>query len=234
MEVVNFSATDQTNTPPRSVRRSFFGDVRWRMLVVVIVLAPAFLPRLLALRPLSASSVAIARALLLWVAFVVEAWILVFTLWIAMARVGSFPRLPRIRAIVVEGLIALVTTVLVFIAVIASTVAFQYFSTGGVPTGHVYAPLADSFNRLEWLGFTALVILVAPVAEELFVRGMVFNALRQRLHPALGVLASAGLFALCHPFGLQDSVFVVLAGLACSIVYEWEKRSSRQSWFTLK
>jgi membrane protease YdiL (CAAX protease family) len=223
MEVVNSSASHETDTPPRSGRRSFFADGRWRLPVVVLVLAPGFLPRLFSLAPFSARSMVVARAVVLPVAFVIEAWMLVIPLWLAVAQVGSLPRLPRIRAIVVEGLIAIVATVLVFISTIASTVAFQYFSAGSSSTRNPYAPLADFFNRVELLGFITLVLLVAPVAEEVFFRGMFYNALRQRLHPALAILASAGLFALCHPFSLQDSVFVVLVGLACAIVYEWRK-----------
>ena len=181
MDVVKSSAIDETSTPARSVRRSFFGDVRWPMLVVILVLAPGFLPRVLALLPLSARSMVIARAIMLPVAFVIEAWMLVIPLWLAVAQVGSFPRLPSIRTVIVEGLIALVMAVLVFIASIASTIAFQYFSAGGVPTRPVYAPLADSFNRLELLGFIALVMVAAPVAEEVLFRGMIYNAFRQRV-----------------------------------------------------
>jgi membrane protease YdiL (CAAX protease family) len=223
MEVVKSSAKDETNTAPPSVRRSFFRDVRWRLLVVALVCAPGLLPRLLALLPLSERLIVIARAVALPVAFVIEAWMLVIPLWLAVAQIGSFPRMPSIRTVFVEGLIALVVAALVFISAIASTLAFQYFSAGGSSSGIPYAPLANSFSRLELLGFIALVMVVAPVAEEVFFRGMAYNAFRQRVHPALAVLASAGLFALCHPFGLQDSDFIVLAGLACAIVYEWRK-----------
>jgi membrane protease YdiL (CAAX protease family) len=222
MEVGDSSATDRTNTPPRPVKRSFFGDGRWRLAVVLLVLAPAFLPRAFALLPFSERSIVIARTVTLPVAFVIEAWMLVIPLWLA-ARVGSYPRSPRIRTLVVEGLIALVATVLVFISMILLTVAFQYFSAEGSATRNPYAPLAEAFNRVELLGFMTLVLLVAPVAEEVFFRGMVYSAFRQRFHPALAVLASAGLFALCHPFGLQDTAFIGLAGLACAIVYEWRK-----------
>jgi len=46
--------------------------------------------------------------------------------------------------------------------------------------------LAGSFNRIEWLVFILMAVTLAPVAEETFYRGFLYNALRQSRSNSLG------------------------------------------------
>ncbi len=68
-----------------------------------------------------------------------------------------------------------------------------------------------------------LALLVAPVAEELFFRGMLYNALRRRLHLVVAALLQALVFGFLHPFAVVDSALVALVGLTCALLYEWRK-----------
>jgi membrane protease YdiL (CAAX protease family) len=165
----------------------------------------------------------VARLALLPVAFLIEAWMLVVPIWFGASRLGSFPRSPRLRTIFIEGFIGLGVGVLVCIAMIGSIIALYSLSGGALASRDPFGPMVGSFNRVELIAFAVLALVVAPIAEEVFFRGMLYNALRQHIFPAFAALASALVFALFHPFGPVDSVPIALAGLGCAVVYEWRK-----------
>lgn len=65
---------------------------------------------------------------------------------------------------------------------------------------------------------------VAPVAEEIFFRGFLQNALRSRLAVIPATLLQAALFAILHiSYGLMYTVIVFFIGLILTAVYEWRK-----------
>lgn len=68
-----------------------------------------------------------------------------------------------------------------------------------------------------WLAVLTIVIL-APIAEELFFRGVVFNAWLREGGPKLAYLGSAALFAVIH-VSLVAVVPIFLLGLALAWVY---------------
>jgi len=77
------------------------------------------------------------------------------------------------------------------------------------------------------LGLTAvLACLVGPVAEELFFRGIVFSALRQRSSRTVAMLGSAAAFALMHgnPVGFPSILL-----LGCLLAYLYERTGSLAS-----
>lgn len=56
--------------------------------------------------------------------------------------------------------------------------------------------------------------VIAPVAEELLFRGLVFGGLAQRMPVAVAATVSALLFALSHGLGVVAPIFVLGLGLA--------------------
>jgi membrane protease YdiL (CAAX protease family) len=78
---------------------------------------------------------------------------------------------------------------------------------------------AQAIARVEpWLVVVALVIL-APIAEEIFFRGVVFNALRREGGRRWAYIGSAALFAVIH-LDLVVLVPLFLLGLLLAWVYE--------------
>ncbi len=73
-------------------------------------------------------------------------------------------------------------------------------------------------------------VLVAPLAEELFYRGMLFQALRARVGVWPGILLSAGLFALGHrePGNLGGSVlaFLLILPLGAYLAWLFQRRGT--------
>jgi membrane protease YdiL (CAAX protease family) len=71
----------------------------------------------------------------------------------------------------------------------------------------------------ETATLVAIALIVAPAMEELFFRGFVYAAIRDRLGVPAGIIISALLFGLVHPGVLNCSVTFVL-GAALAALYE--------------
>jgi membrane protease YdiL (CAAX protease family) len=76
-----------------------------------------------------------------------------------------------------------------------------------------------------WVRFALLLVVVvgAPVLEEIFFRGLLYGGLRRRFGVAAGIVASATVFSLLHPqlpLGFLP-IFVLAAVFA--ILYEWRQ-----------
>ena len=80
-----------------------------------------------------------------------------------------------------------------------------------------------STDPIQWNSLYALGVVVAPLGEEPFHRGMLYNALRQRMHWVLAAVLSSVVFALFHPYGLADRAGVFVSGLFLAGFYEWRK-----------
>ena len=77
-----------------------------------------------------------------------------------------------------------------------------------------------------WLAGLAgllLMVLLAPVVEELLFRGLIFRLLRRSFGMLLSVLLSAGCFALMHG---QPELPQIFGGIVFALAYEW----SRNLW----
>jgi membrane protease YdiL (CAAX protease family) len=201
-----------------------FRDVPWRWSDVLIGLAPFLLLRGAAIflgpRPLLGDA---SRRMLLPLAFLNQLWMLVVPLWFARSRIGRLPRLPRARTVLIEALFALLLLPVIFAGSIGVSLIVAKLPGGAGSTPAPWAPAAGSFHQLEWLAFIAMAVTLAPFAEETFLRGLMYNALRQRLHPVLAAPLQAAVFGYLHPFGLANSVAIAMAGLALALIYEWRK-----------
>lgn len=69
-----------------------------------------------------------------------------------------------------------------------------------------------------WVAILAVVIL-APIAEELFFRGVVFNAFLREHGPRMGYVGSAAMFAVIH-LSIAALLPIFLLGLALAWVYD--------------
>lgn len=70
-------------------------------------------------------------------------------------------------------------------------------------------------DALLWVGL--LVVIAAPLFEEVIFRGMIFRGLRSSIGVRLSVLLSAGIFAIIHPS--MSAVPVFFLGLVCAVVF---------------
>jgi membrane protease YdiL (CAAX protease family) len=86
--------------------------------------------------------------------------------------------------------------------------------------------LPQHLNTVQSIASVVLAVLVAPVVEELYFRGVVFRSLRDRHGFWIGALVSGAIFGLVHyvPAPWQDSVLLqsimVFTGIALAWIYE--------------
>ncbi|HEY6607771.1 MAG TPA: type II CAAX endopeptidase family protein [Candidatus Limnocylindria bacterium] len=132
----------------------------------------------------------------------------------AMAGLPAFPGPNAARALLAGvgwGVLAWIGSTAII--VIAGWVLEQI----GMPPEAGTAEVA--IERVEpWLIVLAIVIL-APIAEEVFFRGIVFNAWRREGGPVYAYVGSSALFAIIH-LSLVSLLPIFFLGLALAWVYE--------------
>lgn len=211
------------DVPQLDPRQSFFRGVPWRWSDVVIGLAPSVSARTVSALIDPAWLSGAPSWPWLPISLLGEGWMLVYPLWIARRRCAELPHLPRNRTIFVESRFALLALAVVLAVQIVFHVSLiSLFGDRAMPANPL-EPIARSPNRVDSLGLLIMAISVAPIAEEVFFRGMFYNALRQRLHLIITAPVQAIVFGVLHPFGLVGSSAVAIYGLAFALVYEWRK-----------
>jgi membrane protease YdiL (CAAX protease family) len=137
--------------------------------------------------------------------------------------------LPKVRALFREVVIGCASGLglLFALGIIVSNVAKPLFHAA---TGHEVQPADQIGNDIHGLGalaFVVVALVVAPITEELFFRGLLFRSLRERYGFVVGATGSGALFGLLH-YGAGGVAGVVLLevsigllGVGLAGVYEW-------------
>jgi membrane protease YdiL (CAAX protease family) len=101
---------------------------------------------------------------------------------------------------------------------------------GAFTNDHSVQAPAQIQSGLSWRGIALTVVLsvvVAPIVEETFFRGVLFRSVRDRHGFVAGALVSSVLFGLAHYVGApwQDTVLLqttmMFTGLGLAALYEW-------------
>jgi membrane protease YdiL (CAAX protease family) len=212
----------RADEPPPGPKRSAFREMHWSARDVIVGFLPDIVTTVCAL-VINPAMLWVGPAWL-WLPFAVIqlAWLLLYPLWI-MRRRATLPRLPRPRTVVVEAIYAFLATVLVMVLLnMLFSALIHRFGERASPT-MPYQGIASSPHWYDWLGFLGLSVVLAPLAEEVFYRGMFYSALRRRLPVAVAAPAQAIVFGLSHHFGPSDTAGVCLIGLVFALLYEWRK-----------
>jgi membrane protease YdiL (CAAX protease family) len=204
-------------------RASLLRRVPWRWSDVLIVLAP---PVALRLAPTFIDpAMAVRVPHWAWIPFglIDLIWLAAWPLWIAHRRLAGWPDRLRARTVFTEGGLALVLIPIIMPLAIGLIVGLNALKgESEIPPGP-FEPIMRSPYRSDFVALAVLAVLVAPVAEELFFRGMLYNALRRRLPTVVAAPIQAAAFGLLHPFAAIDMAAVGLIGLALGLFYEWRK-----------
>lgn len=157
---------------------------------------------------------------------VFQVFLLSFTLlWIAVRHPGSLTALgwrsrrPAVDVAAGAWFGAALFGVLVF--VVRPAVAFVWQAVTGDPPPPIQQEVLPRTPDLAQvtLGFVA-VVFAAPVGEEVFFRGFLFSALRQRFRLLGGALLAAVVFGLFHFVGGPLLVvLMVFFGIALALLY---------------
>jgi hypothetical protein len=96
----------------------------------------------------------------------------------------------------------------------------------------VSGPARELVDRAGGAGIALLVLMIvvaAPMAEELFFRGLALRALEARMSRRVALVASAVLFGLTH-FQLLQLPALVMIGLVCGWLAQRDGRLGRAVW----
>ncbi len=193
--------------PTGHSRQSVFRELRWNWSDVLIGLAPDIC--------LSVAGALINPAWLwvgpswLWLPFAAAlmAWMFFYPLCDCSSPCPSATA-SRPRTVFIEALFALLgTAVIMFVLGAVFSLLFYLFGDRATTT-MPHKSIAASPHWYDSLGLLVLAIILAPMAEEVFFRGMLYNWLRQRLHVAVAAPVQAIIFGLSHHFGPADTAGV--------------------------
>jgi len=100
--------------------------------------------------------------------------------------------------------------------------------TGGpVEVSSVFSGLRDAPNDARLYLLLVPMFVIAPVAEEVLFRGLLYNALRRHMMPIIAVVLQALVFVLAH-YNMPETniiylLIVFISGIVLAGVYEWRK-----------
>lgn len=96
-----------------------------------------------------------------------------------------------------------------------------YVALAGSPEQTTAEDIGADDSQLATVGAGVLFVVIAPVAEELFFRGFLYGALRNRLGPFAAAAAGGIVFGSLHVFtGLEAVPLLIVLGVILCLVYE--------------
>lgn len=211
--------------PDRAGRMDAFARIPWSfaLCAVALGLLVAFRGVFFFLGRVDSRSRPYAATTLLWLMMFI--FMGSIPLWIAWRR-GTLRR-PRAGRILKEfGLaVPLLICLLVVETVIVATLT--HLSNTTVEFGAPLAPLGDAPNEPRLYLWLIPMFTLGPLAEELFFRGFLYNALRRWTAPLLATVLQALVFTLLHyrtPYTrITDLTIVFFTGIVLVGVYEWRR-----------
>jgi membrane protease YdiL (CAAX protease family) len=223
METVENPSAVLEPAPACAIRRSFFRDVPWRWRDLLFCFGPDVIFPLA--RPLLPVALLI-RWQSLWLPSMLlgDTWLIGYTLWAARQRYGALPGLPKLRRVLAEArwLLALVPASQAVMFGVYAVAAAALADPG--PPSEGWAPVARSATHAELAGLAFMAVTVAPIAEELAFRGLLYNKLRQALPTSLALVLQAVAFGLVHyPLGREFACAITAVGVVIGLFYEWRK-----------
>ncbi len=84
----------------------------------------------------------------------------------------------------------------------------------------VYERVVLNPSVFSIIGCILVSVVLTPICEELFFRGFLYSSIRARHGVGIGMVMSAGLFALIHPYGWKELTSVFVDGLLFACAFE--------------
>lgn len=208
---------------PRPGTPDAFGRCPWRLRDVALGLGLLTLWRLASMMPVGWLSGPVMRWLF-WVALAAPMLLgLLFPAWIIRRRGGWQPQGLTLGRVLREAAWAVPLALAALMAAGGLVWTLRRIFAGG-------APLPPPFAGMEAAGFGValtlgiLAVTLGPISEEVFFRGFLFNALRQRrLSAVLAGGLQAAAFTVMHRYGPCELAGVFLLGLILTAIYAWRR-----------
>jgi membrane protease YdiL (CAAX protease family) len=161
----------------------------------------------------------------LWVTIylIPVAWRMLFPVALAYGRAARFRvSVPGWRCWRKEALAALGVLAGCWGLLLAILIPWMLISGDGRAVPSVWSGAGTSPHGLNVLLLLSA-MTIAPITEEVFFRGLVFNCLRRYCPLAIALISQAAIFALLHPFDVFHLAIALVFGMVLGAVYEWRK-----------
>lgn len=153
------------------------------------------------------------------------AWPIFFPLWIVASQ-GAL-RKPQMDNALRRSLVAVPIVICVAVVGILSHFGLANIVESPFDPGTALSYIASAPNDPRLYPIILMSFTIGPVAEEIFFRGLLYNAFRQWVPPVAALLLQALIFALCHYGSSYTSVsnltVVFIMGIILGKVYDWRK-----------
>jgi membrane protease YdiL (CAAX protease family) len=134
---------------------------------------------------------------------------------------------PRVGRVALEFIVAVPLLIGVLVAEMALIAVLTHLLGATTEFGAALAPLRNAPNEPRLYLLLVPMFTLGPLAEELFFRGFLYNALQRWMAPLLAVAIQAAVFALIHyqsPYAeVRDLVVVFFLGIVLVGIYEWRR-----------
>lgn len=226
MEEFDTNQSEQSLTATsRRDRWDTFRHVRWSLTHCFVALGVIVVFRVVfyVLSLLSRGAMAYSAGMMLWVLML--GWMAFLPLWIA--RSNKVLKRPQVGRVLKEFGLAIP---LAFCLILVERLGVAFLSNvsgGPVEAGSALSRLRGSPSDVRVYLLLIPAFTLGPFAEELFFRGLVYNALRRRIAPLAAVVLQAFIFTLVHyrwpETGIVPLIVVFAMGVVLAGVYEWRK-----------
>ncbi len=172
-------------------------------------------------------------------------WVSQFSPWLLLILTGLVPHvflivfpivtrspnqrnsfgIPPLRRCLIEFGISIPVVILSLVALALLNYLLGRLLPGTSLTPDAAAKWARSPARTLVIIVLVFSFTIAPLSEELFFRGFLYNAFRARMPWIIAVVAQCLIFGFCHLFywGALHAVIVFFLGLLLTLIYEWRK-----------
>ncbi len=139
-------------------------------------------------------------------------------------RRHALPGLAKLRNVLGELRWVLALLPVAFLAMMAVFSVATFVFANSEPPNEGWAPVARAASRAELVGLAIIALGVAPIAEELAFRGLLYNKLRQLLPVPFALVLQAVAFGLAHyALGLEFACAIGALAFVIGLLYEWRK-----------
>jgi len=152
-------------------------------------------------------------------------WMAIYPLWISHSKDMLYK--PKVGLVLKEFLIAI--PLVIFIIIVQNLILIMLRNTFGVVNNlnSAFSGIRNAPNSSRLYLLLVAMFTFGPFAEELFFRGLIYNALRQRIGLISAIIFQAFLFMLfhfrCPERGITSLSLIFALGIVLAVLYEWRK-----------
>ena len=154
-------------------------------------------------------------------ALIIFAGFVFYPLALAKKNQAKSIRWPNLKLLFIESAIAALCALITAISLAQMSYLIQRLFPTVQVTPSMYENMSQSAISSDVFGLAVMAVVIAPLCEEVFFRGFLFNAMRRRMPISIATVVSAGIFGFGHAYEFVPAVQTVLVGIALTMIYRW-------------